>query len=136
MKWRRRQRLRQRSQQNVLEMTATLSSQKQAHAYTDIQIHIHTWMHTLKRERERETYKQADKLTNRQTIHAIQQWLSNKACSRKTAGKAGQKDMRLLLLARKCAEGKVTKGGRGGGAVKMRTRMNLEAQIKIISSCL
>lgn len=131
MKWRRRQRLRlrQRSQQNVLEMTATLSSQKQqAHAYTGIQIHIHTCMHTLKRERERETYRQADKLTNRQTI----QWLSNKACSRKTAGK----DMRLLLLARKCAEGKVTGGRRGGGAVKMRTRKNLEAQIKIISSCL
>lgn len=59
---------------------------------------------------ERETYRQADKLTNRQTIHAIQQWLSNKACSRKTAGKAGQKDMRLLLLARKCAEGNGKRG--------------------------
>lgn len=89
----------------------------------------HTYMHAYTQERER----QADKLTNRQTIL---QWLSNKACSRKTAGKAGQKDMRLLLLARKCAEGKVTGGRRGGGAVKMRTRKNLEAQIKIISSCL
>lgn len=84
-----------------------------------------TYTHTYRQQR------QADKQYTTQ-----QQWRSNKAWKAgKTAGKAGQKDMRLLLLLLLLVR-KVTETERGEGLAKMTTRMNLAAQIKIISSCL